>query len=104
MTPLTSPTTAATSMTTSAVTAVMCIETGKPIPGRDIFVQAWYQGGVSIVDFTDTTHPFEIAYFDRGPLDATKRGMGGYWSAYWYNGYIYGSEIARGVDVFKLKT
>jgi len=73
-----------------------------PIPGRDIFVQAWYQGGVSVVDFTDTAHPIEIAYFDRGPLDATKRGMGGYWSAYWYNGYIYGSEIARGVDVFKL--
>ena len=73
-----------------------------PIPGRDIFVQAWYQGGLSVVDFTDTTHPFEIAYFDRGPLDAEKRGMGGYWSVYWYNGYIYGSEIARGVDVFKL--
>ena len=73
-----------------------------PIPGRDIFVQAWYQGGLSIVDFTDTAHPFELAYFDRGPLDAAKRGMGGYWSAYWYNGYIYGSEIARGVDVFKL--
>ena len=73
-----------------------------PIPGRDIFVQAWYQGGVSVVDFTDTAHPIEIAYFDRGPLDATKRGMGGYWSAYWYNGHIYGSEIARGVDVFKL--
>jgi hypothetical protein len=73
-----------------------------PIPGRDIFVQAWYQGGVSVVDFTDTARPIEIAYFDRGPLDGTKRGMGGYWSAYWYNGYIYGSEIARGVDVFKL--
>jgi hypothetical protein len=73
-----------------------------PIPGRDILVQAWYQGGVSIVDFTDTTHPIEIAYFDRGPLDATKRALGGQWSAYWYNGYIYGSEIARGVDVFKL--
>jgi hypothetical protein len=73
-----------------------------PIPGRDIFVQAWYQGGVSVVDFTDTAHPVEIAYFDRGPLDAAKRSMGGYWSAYWYNGYIYGSEIARGVDIFKL--
>ena len=73
-----------------------------PIPGRDILVQAWYQGGVSIVDFTDTTHPVEIAYFDRGPIDATKRALGGQWSAYWYNGYIYGSEIARGVDVFKL--
>jgi hypothetical protein len=73
-----------------------------PIPGRDIFVQAWYQGGVSVMDFTDASHPMEIAYFDRGPLDAKKPGLGGYWSAYWYNGYIYGSEIARGVDVFKL--
>ncbi len=73
-----------------------------PIPGRDIFVQAWYQGGVSMVDFTDPSHPFEIAYFDRGPLDAVKRGTGGFWSVYWYNGYIYGSEIARGVDVFRL--
>ena len=73
-----------------------------PVPGRDLFVQAWYQGGVSVMDFTDAAHPFEIAYFDRGPLDASKRSLGGYWSVYWYNGYIYGSEIARGVDVFKL--
>jgi hypothetical protein len=73
-----------------------------PIPGRDILVQAWYQGGVSMVDFTDTTHPVEIAYFDRGPVDANKRALGGMWSVYWYNGYIYGSEIARGVDVFKM--
>lgn len=73
-----------------------------PIPGRDVFVQAWYQGGVSVVDFTDASHPFEIAYFDRGPVDPTKRAGGGMWSVYWYNGYIYGSEIARGVDVFKL--
>ncbi len=73
-----------------------------PIPGRDILVQAWYQGGVSLVDFTDTAHPIEIAYFDRGPVDGAKRAMGGQWSSYWYNGYIYGSEIARGVDVFKL--
>ena len=73
-----------------------------PVPGRDIFVQAWYQGGLSLVDFTDPSHPFEIAYFDRGPLDAVKRGLGGFWSVYWYNGYIYGSEIARGVDVFRL--
>jgi len=65
-------------------------------------VQAWYQGGVSVVDFTDAAHPFEIAYFDRGPVDSTKRGSGGHWSTYWYNGYIYGAEIARGVDVFKL--
>jgi hypothetical protein len=73
-----------------------------PIPGRDILVQAWYQGGVSMVDFTDPTHPMEIAYYDRGPISTEKRAMGGQWSAYWYNGYIYGSEIARGVDVFKL--
>ncbi len=73
-----------------------------PIPGRDILVQAWYQGGISVVDFTDATHPVEIAYFDRGPLDAEEHILGGYWSAYWYNGYIYGSEIARGVDIFKL--
>src|SRR5262249_13092669 len=73
-----------------------------PVPGRDILVQAWYQGGVSVVDFTDAAHPFEVAYFDRGPIDSTKRGSGGQWSTYWYNGYIYGSEIARGVDVFKL--
>jgi hypothetical protein len=73
-----------------------------PIPGRDIEVQSWYQGGVSIVDFTDVEHPFEVGYFDRGPVDGVKRAMGGQWSTYWYNGYIYGSEIARGVDVFKL--
>ena len=73
-----------------------------PIPGRDVLVQAWYQGGVSMVDFTDASHPFEIGYFDRGPIDGAKRAMGGQWSAYWYNGYIYGSEISRGVDVFKL--
>jgi hypothetical protein len=73
-----------------------------PIPGRDILVQAWYQGGISLVDFTDAGHPIEIAYFDRGPVDSAKRAMGGQWSTYWYNGYIYGSEIARGVDVFKL--
>jgi hypothetical protein len=74
-----------------------------PVPGRDIEVQSWYQGGVSVFDWTDPTHPFEIAYFDRGPIDATgKFSMGGQWSTYWYNGYIYGSEIARGVDVFDL--
>ncbi len=73
-----------------------------PVPGRDIEVQAWYQGGISVMDFTDPTHPFEIAYFDRGPIDAKTLVLGGDWSAYWYNGYIYGSEIARGLDVFKL--
>src|SRR5438270_8524680 len=73
-----------------------------PVPGRDIEVQAWYQGGVSIVDFTDVAHPFEIAYFDRGPIDPKTLVLGGEWSAYWYNGNIYGSEIARGLDVFEL--
>jgi hypothetical protein len=73
-----------------------------PVPGRDIEVQAWYQGGISVVDFTDPTHPFEIAYFDRGPIDPKVLILGGDWSAYWYNGYIYGSEIARGLDVFEL--
>jgi hypothetical protein len=73
-----------------------------PVPGRDIEVQAWYQGGISVVDFTDALHPFEIAYFDRGPVDAKTLILGGDWSAYWYNGFIYGSEIARGLDVFKL--
>jgi hypothetical protein len=73
-----------------------------PVPGRDIEVQAWYQGGVSIVDFTDPAQPFEIGYFDRGPIDPNILVLGGDWSAYWYNGYIYGSEIARGLDVFEL--
>ena len=73
-----------------------------PIPGRDVEVQAWYQGGISVMDFTDPAHPYEIAYFDRGPISPTTLILGGYWSAYWYNGFIYGSEIARGLDVFKL--
>jgi hypothetical protein len=73
-----------------------------PVPGRDIEVQAWYQGGVSVVDFTDPAHPLEIAYFDRGPIDPKMLILGGEWSAYWYNGNIYGSEIARGLDVFEL--
>jgi hypothetical protein len=73
-----------------------------PVPGRDIEVQAWYQGGISIVDFTDPAQPFEIAYFDRGPIDPKVLVLGGEWSGYWYNGYIYGSEIARGLDVFEL--
>jgi hypothetical protein len=74
-----------------------------PVPGRDIMVQAWYQGGLSVFDFTDSAKATEIAYFDRGPIDAKALVLGGYWSTYWYNGAIYGSEIARGVDVFKLK-
>ena len=73
-----------------------------PVPGRDIMVQAWYQGGISVFDFTDPAHPFEIAYFDRGPMSATQLALGGFWSAYWYNGAIYGSEIGRGLDVLAL--
>jgi hypothetical protein len=73
-----------------------------PIPGRDIEVKSWYQGGISIMDFTDATHPIEIGYFDRGPLDSAKFIDGGTWSAYWYNGFVYGSEIARGLDVYKI--
>lgn len=73
-----------------------------PVPGRDIKVQAWYQGGLSVMDFTDPQKPVEIAYFDRGPIDARMLVMGGLWSTYWYNGYIYGSEIARGLDIFEL--
>jgi hypothetical protein len=73
-----------------------------PVPGRDIEVQAWYQGGVSVADFTDAAHPFEIAYFDRGAIDPNMLVLGGDWSAYWYNGNIYASEIARGLDVFEL--
>ncbi|KPM24392.1 hypothetical protein AAJ72_01045 [Citromicrobium sp. RCC1885] len=74
-----------------------------PVPGRDIFVQAWYQGGISVIDFTDADNPVEIAYFDRGPVDAEQLITGGYWSAYWYNGRIYATEIARGLDVFALE-
>ena len=73
-----------------------------PIPGRDIEVQAWYQGGISVMDFTDAEHPVEIAYFDRGPIYSNMLVLGGHWSAYWYNGRIYASEIARGLDVFEL--
>jgi hypothetical protein len=74
-----------------------------PVPGRDIMVQAWYQGGLSVFDFTDAARPVEIAFYDRGPIDAKQLITGGYWSTYWYNGAIYGSEIARGIDVFRLK-
>jgi len=73
-----------------------------PVPGRDIMVQAWYQGGLSVFDFTDSAKPVEIAYFDRGPLDPRQLITGGYWSTYWYRGHIYGTEIARGLDIFKL--
>jgi hypothetical protein len=73
-----------------------------PVPGRDIMVQAWYQGGISVFDFTDAARPVEIAYFDRGPLDAQHLITGGFWSSYWYNGYIYATEMARGIDIFRL--
>ena len=73
-----------------------------PVPGRDIFVQSWYQGGISVIDFTDSARPTEIAYFDRGPVNKDEMVMGGFWSSYWYNGRIYGTEIARGLDVLAL--
>jgi len=73
-----------------------------PVPGRDLKVQAWYQGGISIMDFTDAEHPVGIGYFDRGPIDPRMLVLGGDWSAYWYNGHIYASEIARGLDIFEL--
>lgn len=73
-----------------------------PVPGRDIKVQAWYQGGISVMDFTDADKPVEIAYFDRGPIDPKMLVLGGPWSSYWYNGHIYSSEIARGLDVLEL--
>ena len=73
-----------------------------PIPGRDIFVQAWYQGGISVIDFTDSSNPIEIAYFDRGPIMEEEMITGGYWSVYYYEGAIYGTEITRGLDIFKL--
>lgn len=73
-----------------------------PVPGRDIFVQAWYQGGISVIDFTDSANPIEIAHFDRGPVHEERLVLGGYWSTYWYDGKIYGTEIARGLDVMEL--
>jgi hypothetical protein len=85
-----------------------------PVPGRDILVQAWYQGGLSVIDFSDTANPVEIAYFDRGPVNSpfpipdpsnpNRINLGGLWSTYWYNGQVYGSEIARGFDTFGLLT
>ncbi len=74
-----------------------------PIPGRDIMAQGWYQGGISVFDWTDPAHPMEIAFFDRGPMDSTKLLGAGSWSAYWYNGYIVSSEIARGLDILELQ-
>jgi hypothetical protein len=72
------------------------------VPGRDIMVQSWYQGGISVWDFTDSAAPVEIAYFDRGPVDAEELVLAGYWSSYWYDGRIYATEILRGLDVFTL--
>jgi uncharacterized protein (DUF305 family) len=74
-----------------------------PVPGRDVFVQAWYQGGLSVIDFTDSAHPIEIAFFDRGPVNTEKLITGGFWSTYFYDGRIYGSEITRGLDVLTLE-
>ncbi|CAM5508216.1 hypothetical protein SPURM210S_02517 [Streptomyces purpurascens] len=73
-----------------------------PVKGKDLMVQAWYQGGVSVWDFTDSANPKEIAYFDRGPLTTDTIKSGGSWSAYYYNGYIYSNEYARGFDVLKI--
>jgi hypothetical protein len=73
-----------------------------PIPGRDVMVQSWYQGGISIFDFTDAANPVEIAYHDRGPVDSTRMASGGSWSVYWYNGVMVSSEIGRGLDIFEL--
>ena len=73
-----------------------------PIPGRDIMIQGWYQGGISLIDWTDPANPVEIAFFDRGPVDAEVMRSGGSWSVYWYNGLIVNSEIARGLDIFEL--
>lgn len=74
-----------------------------PVPGRDIKAQAWYQGGMSIFDFTDPENAYEIAFFDRGPVSDTTLVSGGYWSTYWHNGKLYGAEIARGFDIFELE-
>jgi hypothetical protein len=73
-----------------------------PIPGRDVMVQAWYQGGISMFDWTDASNPYEIAFHDRGPVTPERMQMGGSWSVYWYNGVIVSSEIARGLDIFEL--
>jgi hypothetical protein len=74
-----------------------------PIPGRTVMVQSWYQGGINVFDWTDPMQPLEIAYFDRGPMDTTRLVSAGHWSAYWYNGHIYGSEISRGLDILELE-
>lgn len=73
-----------------------------PVPGRDVMVQAWYEGGVSVFDFTDSANPVELAYFDRGPYHPEIVHLGGYWSAYYYDGHVYGNEIFLGLDAFAL--
>ena len=73
-----------------------------PVPGRDIMIQGWYQGGISLIDWTDPANPVEIGYHDRGPLNAERMEAGGSWSVYWYNGVIVNSEIARGLDILRL--
>lgn len=73
-----------------------------PVPGRDILVQAWYQGGISVWEFTDPAHPRELGFFDRGPLADDRIVIGGSWSAYWYNGYIYSNDIQKGLDVLSV--
>jgi hypothetical protein len=73
-----------------------------PIPGRDVMIQSWYQGGLSLFDWTDVAHPKEIAFFDRGPVDSTRMASGGSWSVYWYNGVMVSSEISRGLDIVEL--
>jgi hypothetical protein len=87
---------------TSSENCVAHVGSLVPVPGRDILVQAWYQGGTSLVDFTDSANPKEIGYFDRGPISPTALMLGGHWSSYWYNGNVYGTEIARGLDTFAL--
>lgn len=73
-----------------------------PIPDRDVMVQSWYQGGISVFDWTDASNPMEIAFHDRGPVNAEQMASGGSWSVYWYNGAIVSSEISRGLDIFEL--
>ena len=74
-----------------------------PLPGRDVMVQSWYQGGTSVWDFTDSENPREIGYFERGPLSKERLVGGGTWSSYYYNGYVYSNDLVKGFDVLKLK-
>jgi hypothetical protein len=74
-----------------------------PVPGRDIMIQSWYEGGVSLFDWTDPDNPVEIGFHDRGPMQIGNVGSGGSWSIYWYNGYLVNSEIYRGLDILALK-